>query len=419
MVLGISLPGPAASLTSTTWHSHVGLSGIVPAEFFVVGVTSTNGGDLVAFHNHDNVTHRLADDGGEWLVTIPKGATGSIRYTTVGDYPFHCEIHPSMLGVVHVTTGNRRPFVGVSSPAPDSTVSGIISVQGNSGDPDGSVWVTQRRYPWAPVWTNVPPNNAASWTFRWDTRLLANGTYTFDVRAVDPIIAGRPLTTSVEVWNWWTPPAVDLTAPANGATVSGLIQARATAGAVVNEVGWVEFRLAGQAWKKGVLSGGVWSTSFDSRSLAATTIEARAWDLLGYGPSDGATVAISNPDLTVNSVSFSAPALGRGRATIEIANIGTAPSPLARLDVWLLGAGDQENRLVAAGASTPLAAGASRVVTLDFSTTNLVGRFAATVTIDGADVAIERDESNNARTREVCLPLEAGAQSCLIPGVAS
>ena len=49
-------------------------------------------------------THNIASDNGAFVTSGPLGgnATHSVALTSTGDYPYHCAIHPNMVGTVTV-----------------------------------------------------------------------------------------------------------------------------------------------------------------------------------------------------------------------------------------------------------------------------------------------------------------------------
>jgi len=61
-------------------------------------------GQSVAFRNMDSVTHDIDQDAGRWDAgEIEPGAIGpSVRMTAAGPQPYHCVIHPSMVGSITV-----------------------------------------------------------------------------------------------------------------------------------------------------------------------------------------------------------------------------------------------------------------------------------------------------------------------------
>ncbi len=60
-------------------------------------------GQKVAWHNADSIAHTATGSGFDTGV-IPAGATSTpITFSTAGDIPYHCSIHPSMVGTLSVT----------------------------------------------------------------------------------------------------------------------------------------------------------------------------------------------------------------------------------------------------------------------------------------------------------------------------
>lgn len=61
-------------------------------------------GQTVAWHNAHGVTHTATADGGAFDTgNIGAGATSApITMTAAGDFPYHCELHPSMVGTLTV-----------------------------------------------------------------------------------------------------------------------------------------------------------------------------------------------------------------------------------------------------------------------------------------------------------------------------
>lgn len=60
-------------------------------------------GQKVAWHNADGITHTATGTGFD-TGSIPPGSTSSpITFSTAGTIPYHCSIHPSMVGSLNVT----------------------------------------------------------------------------------------------------------------------------------------------------------------------------------------------------------------------------------------------------------------------------------------------------------------------------
>jgi plastocyanin len=60
-------------------------------------------GTRVFWMNQDMVDHTATSDvSGIFDVYLPAGGSNSVTFTVPGKYPYHCAIHPEMLGMVIV-----------------------------------------------------------------------------------------------------------------------------------------------------------------------------------------------------------------------------------------------------------------------------------------------------------------------------
>ena len=60
-------------------------------------------GTLVSFLNLDNTAHTSVANAGAWTsANIAPGARFNVTLATAGSYPYHCNIHPGMTGVINV-----------------------------------------------------------------------------------------------------------------------------------------------------------------------------------------------------------------------------------------------------------------------------------------------------------------------------
>jgi plastocyanin len=67
-------------------------------------VTLASGGEVI-FRNDDAVTHTAtgdADSASFHTGNLAAGTVDTITFTTSGNHPFHCTIHPGMVGLVIV-----------------------------------------------------------------------------------------------------------------------------------------------------------------------------------------------------------------------------------------------------------------------------------------------------------------------------
>lgn len=91
------------------------------------------------------------------------------------------------------------------------------------------------------------------------------------------------------------PPAVSITSPASGATVSGSVTITGTASDSDGTVQWVEVRIDSGAWQT-VTGTTSWSRQWDTTAVAngAHTISARSWDGTAYSSVASVGVTVSN-----------------------------------------------------------------------------------------------------------------------------
>ncbi len=60
-------------------------------------------GGTVTWTNNDNTAHTSTDDGGSWNSgTIAPGGSFSRTFPSAGTFPYHCTLHPNMIGTVRV-----------------------------------------------------------------------------------------------------------------------------------------------------------------------------------------------------------------------------------------------------------------------------------------------------------------------------
>jgi plastocyanin len=77
--------------------SSLGNRAFMPAELAV------DAGATVSWMNTDSTSHTSTADGGGWNSgAIAPGAQFSVAFPTAGRFPYHCAIHPGMVGTVVV-----------------------------------------------------------------------------------------------------------------------------------------------------------------------------------------------------------------------------------------------------------------------------------------------------------------------------
>src|SRR5882724_7078105 len=242
------------------------------------------------------------------------------------------------------------PSVSVSSPGAGQTVSGTVTVSASASDNVGVAGV-QFRLDGANLGGE---DTAAPYSVSWNTAGASNGSHTLSAVARDA--AGNATTSgavTVTVNNGpppdTTPPTVNITAPTNGATVSGTIAVTASASDNVGVAG-VQFFSDGTALgAEDVTAPYSISVNTATSSNGPHTLTAVARDAAGNRTTSAAvTVTVNNgppPDTTPPSVSISSPSNGQtvsGTVTVSANgsdNVGVA-SVQFRLDGANLGAQD-------------------------------------------------------------------------------
>jgi len=170
------------------------------------------------------------------------------------------------------------PAVGFSSPAPGATVSSTLSVQVTASDNVGVNLVSL-----SVDGTLVGGDNAAPYTFSWSTNTASNGTHTLMATASD--VAGNTTNTSITVsvnnpLSDTLPPAINITAPANGSKVSGNVSVYVSA---TDNIGVVRVELYVDSKLVATSSASPFATKWNTRREASGshTLQCKAYDAAG------------------------------------------------------------------------------------------------------------------------------------------
>ncbi|MSM38711.1 MAG: hypothetical protein GJT30_03695 [Geobacter sp.] len=198
---------------------------------------------------------------------------------------------------------SQAPTVSITSPTNSSNVSGTISVSISAAD---NVGVTRVEY----YVNNVlqATDTVSPYVFSWDTLSVSPGVYTLSARAYDTAgNIGQSGNISVTVMNDVTAPAVAISSPSTGATVSGAVTVTASATDNVG-VSRVEF------YESGILRAAVnsapYSYSWNTTAVSngTYTLYAKAYDNTGNSAqSANVSVTVNNADTTVPTVAISSP----------------------------------------------------------------------------------------------------------------
>jgi hypothetical protein len=199
------------------------------------------------------------------------------------------------------------PVASVTAPANNALVRGAVSVTATASD---NVGVTSVQFLLDGNALGAP-DTTSPYSVSWDTTLASNATHTLAVRAVDA--AGNPGTSaSLNVIVDNLPPAVAISSPAGGTTVSGTVTVSATA-TDLNGIANVQFRLDGANLGSPDTTS-PYSVSWNtvSSTNGSHTLSAIGADSAGnQTTAQNVMVTVSNiVDTTPPSVSVTSPAIG-------------------------------------------------------------------------------------------------------------
>ena len=293
--IGTDLTAPSVSITAPLANSTI--SGTVPVTAnatdnvgiagvqFLLDGTSL-GSEVTALPYSVNWNSITVSNGSHILTARARDAAGNI--TTSAQ--------------VTVTTNNDKtaPAVNITSPTDGATISGTIPVTANATDNIAVIGV-QFLLDGVNLGTEV---TTAPYSISWNTATATNGAHILTVRARDA--AGNTTISSpinVTVNGDITPPTVNITSPADGATIVGTITVTANASDNIAVVG-VQFLLDGVNLGT-ELTASPYSTSWNTATAAngAHVLTARTRDLAGNtATATSVGVTVNNP---VSNVSIS------------------------------------------------------------------------------------------------------------------
>ena len=202
-----------------------------------------------------------------------------------------------------VRVDNTPPTVAVTSPAEGATVTGTVAVQATASDANG---VTQVAFSVSGIPIGTDTNGTNGWSVSWNTTTFTDGPRTVTATATDAVGRTASDSNTVSVDN--TAPTVTLTAPAEGATVSGTVAVEATA-SDASGVTQVAFSVDGTPIGTDTNGTNGWSVSWNSATVAdgLRTVTATATDTTAHTASDSNAVTVANA-VTAPLVTVTAPA---------------------------------------------------------------------------------------------------------------
>jgi thermitase len=201
-----------------------------------------------------------------------------------------------------VTTLSSPPSVTISSPSPNTTVSGTVSVQGTVTASGGlnrvELWVDGAK---------VSSTTSSSYSLPWDTTTASNTAHSLAVIAYDNSGASGQSQESISVNNPvldTTPPSVSVSTPAGNSTVSGAVPVQ---GSATDNVSVSQIQLFVDGALAATTNSSPFSFTWDATSAAtgSHTLTVKATDPSGNAGQQAVTVNVSGPaDTTPPSVSI-------------------------------------------------------------------------------------------------------------------
>ncbi len=184
----------------------------------------------------------------------------------------------------------QAPATSITAPANGATVTGTTSVTASATD---NVGVTRVEFWLDGALQSTDTTSPYAWS--WNTTTATNGAHTLQSKAYDAASnVGTSATVNVTVSNDTQAPATSITAPANGATVTGTLNVTASATDNVG-VTRVEFWLDGALQSTDTTSPYAWSWNTNTVSNGAHSLQSKAYDAANnVGTSTTANVTVSN-----------------------------------------------------------------------------------------------------------------------------
>jgi len=197
--------------------------------------------------------------------------------------------------VVTVNNDITAPTVSVTSPAEGATVSGNVTITASALDDRA---VDRVRFYVDGHYAGM--DSSAPFNTTWLSRNVPNGVHVLTAEAYDDAgNMGTSASISVTTNNDLTPPEVALTAPAQGATVSGMVSLQATA-SDDRSMSRVEFLVDGM--RVATVYSPPYVASWDSHSVmnGSHALTAKAYDTVGnLATSAATTVTVAQPGTAV------------------------------------------------------------------------------------------------------------------------
>jgi len=237
------------------------------------------------------------------------------------------------------TPPDTPPTVSITSPADGATVSGSITIQVDATDTEDTTGTlaVEASIDGGVIWQAATYNSSSSYyELEWDTTAVADGSHAVDARATDR--AGNTTNAAqitVTVDNMDDPPTASIVNPADGSTVSGIIEVAADA---TDDKGVTQVEFFEDGVSIGVDSTAPYAVSWDTTTVTdgGYTVTATATDTIGQTAIDSISITVDNTPPTVSITSPSDEATVSG--TIEVAaDANDATSGVAQVEFFVEG----------------------------------------------------------------------------------
>jgi len=200
---------------------------------------------------------------------------------------------PKLVVLYTLASDTTAPAVAITAPGSSTTVSGTVTVSATASD---NVAVTKVEF--YVNGTQQTSDTASPYSFSWNTTAVANGSYAITAKAYDAEgNVGQSAAAQVTVNNVVADvaaPAVSVTAPATGATVSGTVSVAASASDNIG-VSKVEFYVNNVLAATDTASPYTYSWNTSLVSNGSYSVMARAYDAAGnIGQSASVTATVNN-----------------------------------------------------------------------------------------------------------------------------
>jgi len=308
------------------------------------GITSTMcgcGGNTSGYAGGSGTSFASPEVAGVAALLIGAGTTNNATVvstmkstaTDLGAAGFDNNYGSGLVNAAAALGDSTPPTVSITSPTNGATVSGTVNMAATASDNVGvnkvRFWVDNNYFSF---------DTTAPYSKTWDTTTWANGAHTVKVEAVDDAGNSSGIqTVSVTVNNVDnTPPTVSITAPSNGATVSGTVNMTATAS---DNVGVNKVRFWVDNWYFSFDTTAPYSKTWDTTTWAngAHTVKVEALD--DAGNSSGiqtVSVTVNNVDSTPPTVSITSPTNGATvSGTVNITATASDNVSLDKVRFWV------------------------------------------------------------------------------------